>query len=89
MFDHVRLVTIRFLVVVFVVGVGPLEKPGLLEALLQGDSGVCHIIGRVLHMVVALDPSWTPVIAGICHELLERGAPVALEVYFDCAVEIL
>ena len=26
-------------------------------------------------MVVALDPSWTPVIAGICHELLERGAP--------------
>ena len=26
-------------------------------------------------MVVALDPSWTPVIAGIRHELLERGAP--------------
>ena len=40
-------------------------------------------------MVVALDPSWTPVIAGICHELLERGAPVALEVHFDGAVEIL
>ena len=40
-------------------------------------------------MVVALDPSWTPVIAGICYELLERGAPIALEVNFDRAVEIL
>ena len=40
-------------------------------------------------MVVALDPSRTPVIAGICHELLERGAPVALEMHFDCAVEIV
>ena len=40
-------------------------------------------------MVVALDPSRTPVVAGICHELLERGAPVALEVHFDGAIQIL